>query len=504
MAAAVGAAVLIGSVTVPAMAVPASSSTAASKLDWQPCSDPQFQKWQKVDGAIIPSFQCAVFERPLVRGKAKGKKVELAVVRLPASGTPEQRKGVLLFNPGGPGQTGVGLSDIVYLLPEEIRESFDFISWDPRGIGASKPAIGGPGCNIGKPTRPATGRVDWQKVLDKRIPQVKRMNARCFKNNRSLINNAGTVDNAYDMEALRKALGEQQISYWGLSYGTMLGSTYIQMFPNRLRAVVLDSSMDPQMRLSGWNESSVSPDHSIGFFLEANPDLKPQYYAVIKKLNDHTLTLPDGSRYTRWDILDVLNDSVMFYADPGGDWAQATKVITTTYNALFGSGSVKQDARQALMQSSLRSPKTGSVGGVFSAVVCQDFSDRLSRSEKSSQMKWAVRNGPIYGGSLGVDYITVCNGLGKAEPHPVPTPRRFGPDVPGIILGNTRDGETPYQWTVNMGRVYRSMRTVTLVGGLHGTFGLSMSPCVDNTAADFLVTRTLPAVDQSCPWSPPL
>lgn len=479
------------------------SAVSTGSIDWQPCSAPQFQAWQRIDGEILPGFDCAMFTQPLVRGKSKGKKVHLATVRLAATGTADQYKGVLLFNPGGPGQSGVGLSSIVYLLPEEIRQSFDFITWDPRGIGASKPAIQGAGCNIPKPNRPTTGKVDWQAVLKDRVAQVERMNARCFTGNRPLIEHAGTVANAYDMEAMRKALGQDQITYWGLSYGTLLGSTYIQLFPDRIRAVALDSPMDPQLTLHGVNAGSVAPDHSLGFFLQANSSIKAQYNEVIRRLTKHALRLPDGSLYTRWDVLDVLNDSVMFYVDPSGDWSDAQRVITTAYAALFGQGSAKQRARQELTRPGLRSPRTGTVGSLWSAVVCQDFADRISPSDQRSQMRWAVRNGPVYGGSLGVDYITTCDGYRAARPDPVPIPAKFGPEVRGIVSTSTRDGETPNQWAVNMARVYRKMRMVTLVGGLHGTFGLSQSPCVDSTIAGFLITLRRPAVDLTCSWSPP-
>lgn len=251
------------------------TGAASSTLNWQTCADAAFAKWP-VFPQVKQYFQCATLVRPLDRTKPKGAKVTLALVKLPASGTPDQRKGVLLWNPGGPGQSGVELSSVSFLLPEAVRQSFDFITWDPRGIGVSTPAIKGPGCEIHKPTRPATGTVDWSKVLKERMPQVRRMNARCFERNAAIIENAGTLDNAYDIEAIRQALGEQQINYWGLSYGTLLGSTYLQLFPERVRAAVLDSNMDPQMNLHDMVESAVAPDHSLGFFLEANPETADQ------------------------------------------------------------------------------------------------------------------------------------------------------------------------------------------------------------------------------------
>ncbi len=81
------------------------------------------------------------------------------MVKLAATGSAAEHEGTLFLNPGGPGQSGVGLSKIVDLLPPSIRASFNFVTYDPRGIGASTPALAGRGCNIPKPTRPATGTV---------------------------------------------------------------------------------------------------------------------------------------------------------------------------------------------------------------------------------------------------------------------------------------------------------------------------------------------------------
>jgi pimeloyl-ACP methyl ester carboxylesterase len=487
-----------------ALGAGAQTSSAASSIHWQPCSRPTFDRWKSVDGATLTGFDCAAVVRPLDRARPGGAQVRLAVVRLPATGPPSQRKGTLFHNPGGPGQSGLGLSIIVDLLPPEIRASFDFVTYDPRGIGASLPAIQGPGCNIPKPARPATGPVDWARVLRTRQHQAASHNARCFAGNRRIVEHAGTVDGAYDLDALRAAVGDPKITYWGISYGTLLGSTYAQLFPGRVRALVFDGNMDPQISLYGISTGAQAPDHSIGFFLQANPALRVKYDAIMRRLDRRVLALPGGPTYTRWDLLDVLNDDVPFFIDPGGDWATAREAIETAYTGIFGSGDAQHQAQRKLAGNpNLRSPSTGTVGSLWSAVVCQDFADRISDDRQQRRLKWLIKEAPIYGGSLGVDYLTTCNGYGGARPQPVPRPRRYGPDVHGIVANATRDGETPYQWAVNMARTYRGMRMLTLVGGIHGTFGLSESSCVDSTIAQYLITTTLPAVDLTCPYVAP-
>ena len=423
----------------------AGATPALDTLDWKSCSEPEFARWKKVDDTDLTGFDCSKFVRPLDRKNPDGRKVTLAVIRIKASGSPAERKGTLFLNPGGPGQSGLGLSSIHYLLPEQVHQSFDFVTYDPRGIGASTPALSGRGCSIPKPTRPATGAVDWQEVLADRQEQVFRSNSRCFKANRSLVENGGTVDGAYDLNALRRAVGDEKITYWGISYGSLLGSTYAQLFPGRVRAMVFDGNMDPQISLYGISAGAVAPDHSIGFFLLAN-GLKVKFDQVMKELNGRTIKLPNGKRYTRWDVLDTLNDGVDFFPITGDpSWTQAKAAVTNSWSALFGSGAEKAAARKALESKELQSPSSGTVGSLWSAVVCQDFSDRISNSRQQDRMRWINREGPLYGGSLGVDYLTTCNGYGGAEPNPVPRPKRYGPPITGIVSYTTRDGETPYQ-----------------------------------------------------------
>ncbi len=476
----------------------------AGVLEWTPCSDPAFDEWKRIDGAGLDGFECSPFVRPLDRAKPDGEHVTLAVVKFPATGTAEQRIGTLFLNPGGPGQSGLGLSEIVYLLPESVRASFDFVTYDPRGIGASTPALEGRGCNIPKPTRPATGTVDWKKVLTARQEQVARANERCWKANESLIEHAGTVDGAHDLDALRAAVGDDKITYWGISYGTLLGSTYAQLFPERVRAMVFDGNMDPQTTLARIaSAGAVAPDDSIGFFLQAT-GLRAKFDQVIAALDDRTIELPDGKPYTRWDVLDVLNDGVDFFPITGDQsWAQAARAVNESWNALFGTDAEQDAARRALADPTLRSPTTGTAGSLWSAVVCQDFSDRMSADRQQQLLKRITREAPLYGGSLGVDYLTTCNGYGDAEPRPVPRPEKYGPPIPGMIANSTRDGETPYQWAVNMARTYPTMRAITIVGGIHGTFGLSQSDCVDDAIAQALISATSPALDAACPFSPP-
>ena len=271
----------------------AAQRTEVNPLEWNPCPSGFLAK---------KGFECARLSRPLHHDQSDGPKIELAVYRLPASGTADERIGSLLFNPGGPGQPGGGSANNAFLIPEDLRRAFDFVIWDPRGLGESTPKL--TGCTVGAVQRPATGPVDWQRVLDQRRLELATANRGCIKTHRELISAMGTVETAHDLDALRRALGDPKLTYWGVSYGTVIGSTYAAIYPNHVRALVLDGSVDPWIDLAGLSQSSVA-QMMRSAFLALDPK-RSATILVANRLEQKPLLLADGQSYTRWDFLDAL------------------------------------------------------------------------------------------------------------------------------------------------------------------------------------------------------
>lgn len=268
---------------------------ASQPLHWQVCQD---------DTLGAYGCECASFSRPLRRAEPVGLQVELAVFRLPATGSAQERIGSLFFNPGGPGAPSHTSAYKGRLLPEEVRRAFDFVTWDPRGLRQSKPALAD--CSLAMPQRPATGPVDWQRVLMQRQRELAESNRDCIARHRALIRQMGTVGAVHDLDALRQAVGDDRLNFWGISYGTVIGSTYAALFPGRVRALVLDGNVDPWIGLGGVRHSTTAPDDAIRFFLQLHPELKRPLKRSLARLAQEPLTLPDGSPYTRWDLLDPL------------------------------------------------------------------------------------------------------------------------------------------------------------------------------------------------------
>ena len=218
----------------PAPARSAAPSTLAAyyaqHLNWQPCD---------------AGFECAQFVVPFDYAKPDGPRFTLPVVKLPAA-DPAHQVGTLVINPGGPGGSGVQYAlGARQEFPAAVLARFDIVGFDPRGAGASQPALN---CENG-PQLDTFLATDDEPSDPARLARVvaasKQFAARCERNSAALLPYVGTPNAARDMDVLRAALGESRLTYLGKSYGTYLGAWYAQLFPHRVRALVLDGSVDP-------------------------------------------------------------------------------------------------------------------------------------------------------------------------------------------------------------------------------------------------------------------
>lgn len=210
-----------------AIAAPAAPST---QVHWSPC-----------EGG---GFECATVPVPLDYDEPSGASILLSLIRLRAT-DPHRRIGSLLVNPGGPGGSGVDL--VLFggpFFPPEIRARFDLVGFDPRGIGRSTPVrcFGtprqwGPAFWAELPLTPSA--VEVVAAADSYLADA------CQQRAGRIIDHMTTADVARDMDLLRAALGEERLNFLGFSYGSMLGTTYANLFPNRVRAVVIDGVLDP-------------------------------------------------------------------------------------------------------------------------------------------------------------------------------------------------------------------------------------------------------------------
>jgi pimeloyl-ACP methyl ester carboxylesterase len=478
--------VAFGSVALVVGSLVAAPPASADSVDWARCEEPTLRK---------AGIECTRVVVPLDRDDPAGATVSLAVARHRSTGTDEDRIGILVFNPGGPGGSGLGaIAGVWGALPDAVRERFDLVTWDPRGLGESTPRLAG--CRTPMVTRPTTGPVDWAQVARDYRATLASANRRCQERNADIIAHLGTNEVVADLDAIRAALGEEQITYWGLSYGTRIGYVYALRYPERLRALMLDGSIDPAATYLSVSQGGAGPDQAYGTFADAYPDADRMLDEVLAELQVRTVPIGEGARLTRWDVLDTVYGLI----GQQGQYATIAKAAQAWHDAVFGEGDAQVEGQRIarVLEDAMRQMGNSNAGGVFSVVNCSDYPQRPTLAQATAAIRYQDRLAPRYGGSLSTMFALGCSGL-SFEADPIPVVTGEGSDVPALILGSTRDAATVVQWTTRMSRAFPASRTVTYAGGQHVTWLLAGSECVNRVGTRYLLTTRLPVSDRGCP-----
>ncbi|MFF4251961.1 alpha/beta hydrolase [Streptomyces sp. NPDC001663] len=216
------------------VAANASTPAAAKSLDWKKCAG----------SGLDPRQQCATLAVPMDYADPGGRKIEIALSRIPAE-NPSARRGALLLIAGGPGGTSLGdPSGKGQKLPQDVRDEYDLIGFAPRG-NAPSTAVS---CGLDHADLALTTLRPWpgpDGSVTGNMTAARRMSDACARNGGELMRHISTVDNARDIDGIRASLGERKISAWGVSYGTYVGAVYAQLFPQRTDRIVLDSNDNP-------------------------------------------------------------------------------------------------------------------------------------------------------------------------------------------------------------------------------------------------------------------
>ncbi|MFD0409681.1 alpha/beta hydrolase [Kitasatospora sp. NPDC127116] len=231
--------------TAPAPAAAAADTAPVPRLDWASCGD---------------GFECASARVPLDHHDPRGAGLDLSVIRHPAS-DPAHRIGSLFYNPGGPAVPGTAaLPAMLDLFPEEVRARFDIVGFDPRGTGGSAgvQCFENPAEEQALLAGTAAGYPEDAVQQRAWTDAYRRLGRQCGARDAALLSHVSTANVARDMDLLRRAVGDRQLSYLGTSYGSYLGATYANLFPGRVRAMVLDSAMDPVAWSTGRNGQAAA------------------------------------------------------------------------------------------------------------------------------------------------------------------------------------------------------------------------------------------------------
>lgn len=250
---------LIGVVSTGAVSA-AQSDELASDLVWFPCFESTAELWEGIFPESAPvDFECAFMPVPLDYDEPDGDTAVIAVIRLPARDQ-DDKIGSLVTNPGGPGSSGVEfVANGGPLIFEDLRNDFDIIGFDPRGVRFSSPLL----CFETEAelfesfSGVATPR-NYGQLLEWRASD-QAMQEACSERGGPILDHMSTGNVARDMDVLRASLGDDELTYVGYSYGTMIGATYANLFPDNVRAMYLDSAIDPVAYTTGRGNAETTP-----------------------------------------------------------------------------------------------------------------------------------------------------------------------------------------------------------------------------------------------------
>ncbi len=463
--------------------------TPAPTLTWSSCNDPV---------AADPALQCATLTVPLDYTKPKGATIDLALIRHPATSA---RTGALLTNPGGPGGSGF---DLVAQTASDMRErldldGFDIVGFDPRGVDRS----GGLRC-FTDAQMDAVLYLDRTPDTPEERAELKRFDeaitTACTDKYGDTLKHYSTANTARDIDAIRAALGDKTISYFGISYGTYLGALYATMFPDRVRAMVLDSGYEPggetteqqlltqlvgfERAFDNWaawceREPGDCPFHTTGVAaawdaLERRLDANPVTHTDGRAANQSVLwTATVASLYSR-ELWPVLGRAL---ADVQGGDATVLFLLADGYNGRREDGTFT-----TLHQSN-------------SVIDCASGFRNRPPADLGAFARQIATESPRFGRAWRIEDLTPpCDPSTASVTLP---PLSYRGTAPIMVIGGANDPATPLRWSEELvAALGRDARLVTYTGEGHG-FAL-VSTCVGEQVSALLTTLVKPASGTQC------
>ncbi|MEM7288263.1 MAG: alpha/beta fold hydrolase [Actinomycetota bacterium] len=445
-------------------------------LEWQPC------------GAL----ECATLTVPVDHERPDGDTIDLAVARA-VTADPDRRIGSLLFNPGGPGASGVQfLAGTAATFPPAIAERFDLVSWDPRGVDGSAGlrCVNDVASGINEVADPSDG---FDDDLARYVDDNAETGATCLALAGDLLENVGTVATARDLDLLRRALGDEGLSYVGYSYGTRVGAVYAALFPDRVRALVLDGAFPASLSSAQLARNVVDIEATLGR-IDRTCDLEPS-----------CAVSADGVVAAVDRLLDQLDDEI-----PDGPLGltERSSLIGATLFAIYvpDAWEVFTDALGAALSGDLElvellaevwyADDSGDFSDIYRgsnlAIMCADAAYPSDREQALREALDTIEATPVLGSIFSG---ATCEGW-PVEGEALPLPGGAAP-IPAIVIGNTHDPATPLRWAEQLADDLPGSVLVTFVGDGHTIVGRG-NGCIDRIAERYLVDLEQPARGATC------
>jgi len=444
-------------------------------------------------------WQCGTVSVPLDYSHPTGEKIDLAVVKRPAT-RPAARIGSLLINPGGPGDSGISWLEQSFSVLGALNQSFDLIGFDPRGVGQSSPirCLDGPQLDVYNSLDPV-----WDDPQEKQagIDADRNYVAACEQRSAKLLPFVDTQNAARDMDEIRAAVGDTGLSYLGFSYGTFLGEMYAHLFPTHIRAMSLDAVVDPSSSATDMDLAQLRAfESNLQAFLTdcrarrsgANPchyaasgDPGQKLNALLNRLDASPIRV--GNRSVTRAI--ALNGVLQALYDQSY-WPDLDLSLVL---ADQGNG-VGLLAFSDLYYQRNTDGTYANIEDANSAINCLDHPVPSNITDYDALASAYTQASPTFGAAFQYDWF-------NCSIWPVKPTRRPGPlDAPGapaiLLVGGTNDPATPYAWAQAVHQQIAGSVLLTRQGNGHTSYGASA--CVDAAENAYLISLTIPAEGTVC------
>ena len=446
----------------------------AQQLEWSECSD---------------GFECSSFSVPIDYTNPADGAMQISVIRKLATGTAQ---GSLVLNPGGPGGSGIEYTTYAeYVVSDTLRENFDIVGFDPRGVGFSTPVE----CLDDEQTEEyiaLDGSPDDQTEIDQAQAMSELFGQSCATNSPDTYKFLDTISAARDVDILRALLGDEKLNWLGKSYGTFLGATYADLFPERVGRMLLDGAIDPTL-----TNEKLSFGQALGFELaltrfvddcvtKSDCPLSASGAAGVSEVGDllieldaNPITLDDGRLFTQ--AMGTLGVVGPLYDKQYG-WPELRTNLGLAFDDDFSGLASSVDFYTG--RQSDGSYKDNS-NDAIAAVNCLDRPDRATTEETAALASEWKKVAPNFGEYLAWSNIS-CS-YWQAEATGVPK-EITAPGTPTIlVVGTVNDPATPYAWSQALATQLSKGVLLTLDGDGHTAY-YQGSKCIDEIVDNFYLT----------------
>lgn len=444
----------------------------------------------------VEALQCAWLAVPLDHADPAGPVINLAVQRMGARDE-DDRIGSLVVNPGGPGGSGVEMvANIDGVLGNALTSAFDVVGFDPRGVGKSAPldCLSDADLNAYVDLPTPTTASEMKAVA----AETKKFAEGCATLSGELVEHVDTVSAAKDMDVLRAALGEETLTYYGASYGTKLGATYAELFPEKVGKFVLDGGMDPTL---GQKELALGQAEGFEVALRAYVEscqsgddcpLEGDVDAGVEQIRDFLASVEDEPLQAGADEI-TAGEAFYGVITPlyrEDYWPMLTQVLALAFE---GDGSMLKFLADSYLSRQGDTFISNSLEA--SAVInCLDDPSSLSVAQIEDVMGEFEKASPTFGPML-------ATGLGGCAGFGFDAPEKLVIDADGaapiLVTATTRDPATPYAWGVALAEQLDSGVLISREGDGHTAYNAG-NACVDTAIEEYFLDGVTPSATLNC------